>query len=131
MIVIDASTIISAVLGDENMRAADSMLDYAAENGALVPGNFFTEVGNAIARAERRGRIDAVKADIRLTEIMALPLTIEMPDPHAIFAVVRTHQLTAYDAAYLALALESRIPLATIDKMLDAAAKTAGCRWKR
>jgi predicted nucleic acid-binding protein len=33
------------------------------------------------------------------------------------------HGLTAYDAAYLDLALRERLPLATLDKMLAAAAR--------
>lgn len=130
MIVIDASTVISATLEDEYVTTADAMLEYVSANGALVPGNFYTEVVNALAKAERRGRLEAVKADITLTEILMLPLTVEMPDPHAVFSVVRGHRLTAYDAAYLALAIQTRVPLATTDKALGDAAASAKCRWK-
>lgn len=106
MIVVDASTNISASLEDEHVAVADRVLDYVSEKGAFVPGNFYSEIVNALAKAEPRGRIETVKADITLTEIVTLPLTIEMPHPHAVFSVVRGHRLTAYDAACLALALQ-------------------------
>jgi len=130
LIVIDASTVISAALEDENTPSADPALDYVAENGGVIPGNFFTEVVNALAKAERRGRIDSVKADIILSEILSLPLSVEMPDPHAVLVAARVHQLTAYDAAYLALAIQVEIPLATVDEKLSKAAKAAKCAWK-
>lgn len=39
-----------------------------------------------------------------------------------VLTLAERHKLTAYDAAYLALALETRMPLATLDKQLIAAA---------
>lgn len=40
--------------------------------------------------------------------------------------LARVHQLTAYDAAYLSLAIEAGQPLYTHDKNLAQAAKRAG-----
>ncbi|MBV8154038.1 MAG: type II toxin-antitoxin system VapC family toxin [Candidatus Eremiobacteraeota bacterium] len=130
MIVIDACTIVSALLEDEDTPTADVALDYVAKNGAAVPGNFVTEVVNALGKAERRGRLGAVKADIVLTEALTLPFSIELPDPHAILSATRSYGITAYDAAYLALALQLQVPLATVDRALRSAAKAAKCRWK-
>lgn len=122
MIVIDACTVISWVLEDEDNVAADAFLEVAALHGALVPGNFSSEVTHALLRAERRGRIDATTADIALAEIFELPLVIEQPDPRTVLSLARTHNLTCYDAAYLALAVENHVPLATVDKSLQTAA---------
>jgi predicted nucleic acid-binding protein len=43
-----------------------------------------------------------------------------------VLSVARAHRLSAYDAAYLELALRRRLPLATLDNQLKAAAATAG-----
>jgi predicted nucleic acid-binding protein len=40
-----------------------------------------------------------------------------------ILAFARKHRLTVYDAAYLALTARRNIPLATLDRRLEAAAK--------
>jgi predicted nucleic acid-binding protein len=43
-----------------------------------------------------------------------------------VVALARTHNLTAYDASYLELAMREGIPLATLDDKLQAAAVTSG-----
>lgn len=40
--------------------------------------------------------------------------------------LARSHDLSAYDAAYLELALRAQLPLATLDKNLRAACHAAG-----
>jgi predicted nucleic acid-binding protein len=44
----------------------------------------------------------------------------------SVLAVARQSQLTAYDAAYLELALREALPLATLDDRLRRAARNAG-----
>ncbi len=130
MIVIDASTVISSVLEDENSASADIALAHAAREGALVPGNFWTEIIHALLRAEHRNRVDETTADLDLAEIQVLPFEIEFPDAHAVLSIARKHQLTGYDAAYLALALQTKLPLATVDTHLASAASATKCAWK-
>ena len=52
-----------------------------------------------------------------LTEIQAWTETIN---------IARQHRLSAYDAAYLEIALRSGLPIATLDAPLKAAASVAG-----
>jgi predicted nucleic acid-binding protein len=130
MIVVDASTIISWVLDDENSGAANAVMEHLVREGAIAPGNFWTEVVHALARAERRGRTDPTGADLMLAEIETLPIEIHSPEPRALLALSRSYQLTGYDASYLGLALQSHLPLATVDATLSAAAKAAKCAWK-
>ncbi len=129
MIVVDASTVISWMLEDETSPEADAAVEYLAARGACVPPNFIPEVTHALLAAERRGRIDEISTGIALSEILALPLTIEAPDPHTILALARTRHLTCYDAAYLALALQVQIRLATVDQKLSVAAIAEGCAF--
>jgi predicted nucleic acid-binding protein len=42
------------------------------------------------------------------------------------FALARRHQLTTFDAVYVELALRSKVPLATRNEALAAAARKAG-----
>lgn len=130
MIVIDASTVISSALEDENSVAAAVALEEASDRGALVPGNFWSEIVHALARAERRSRIAEGSAELFLAELDSFPLTIEIPDVHTMLQIAKRYQLTGYDAAYLALALQTQLPLATIDVNLGTAAKAAKCNWK-
>jgi predicted nucleic acid-binding protein len=43
-----------------------------------------------------------------------------------IFALAQTHNLTAYDASYLDLAIRKQAGLASLDKQLNDVAKTLG-----
>jgi predicted nucleic acid-binding protein len=45
---------------------------------------------------------------------------------HETMSLAREHRLTAHDAAYLELAMRLRLPLATGDRGLRAAARRAG-----
>jgi len=45
---------------------------------------------------------------------------------HDSLALARSHRLSSYDAAYLALALRRGLPLATCNKALQAAARLEG-----
>jgi len=53
-------------------------------------------------------------------EIGAEPLVIE---PRAQWRMARDEELSAYDAAYLGLAVQLRCPLVTFDQKLGAAAR--------
>ena len=65
-----------------------------------------------------------------LADLKALPVEIDtagVPRVHAsIPPVARKYQLSAYDASYLELALVEGLPLATLDKRLRTAARSAG-----
>lgn len=59
-----------------------------------------------------------------MIEVRNLPLTdAGHGSDQAVLALAVKHALTAYDAAYLALALASDLPLATNDRRMAAAAR--------
>ena len=75
----------------------------------------------------RRGRLNAVEMDDRLVDLGSLDiaedrlsLNLFLPE---VLRISQQHRLTAYDAAYLELALRRRLPLATLDKDLASAAR--------
>ena len=88
------------------------------------------EVDNALLMGERRKR--STEADtIKWTGILAsLPIAIDgETNSHAwsdTLSLARGHHLSAYDAAYLELAIRRGLPLATIDGKLRTAAQAVG-----
>ncbi len=129
MIVIDASMALRWVLAEELEPEAIAARLYVGEQGGYVPGNFQTEVAHGLLQAERRKRITASDASAALADIMELALKVELPNPHVIVSSAREYGLTSYDAAYLALALQSGYPLATGDEQLRKAARNAKLLW--
>ena len=96
----------------------------------VVPTLWRYEVSSAVVVAERRGRLTAAQVETLSADLDEFCLVAEL-DPasvqaSALIQLARHHQLTAYDAAYLELALRRRLPLATLDERLEAAAQRAG-----
>lgn len=129
-IVLDASTTLAWLFRDEPSAHADRVLDRLAHEPALVPSIWPLEVSNGILMAERAGRIAADEVDKLRDDVHALSVTVsEVPIELALGPIVelaRAHGLTSYDASYLELAFRERIPLATQDADLRAAAERVG-----
>lgn len=129
-LVIDASVLLSWCFEDEGGPEVDAMIDKVAAEGATVPGLWSLEIANALVAAERRGRITPADSAAFTAMIEDLPL---VADPctsaralHETIGVAREQGLTAYDAAYLELAMRLGLPLATGDRRLGAAGQRVG-----
>jgi len=97
----------------------------------LVPFLWFYEVGNGLLMACRRKRISLDQVDGFLTRLKALPIEAAEQAPSEILelpALAQAHGLTNYDAAYLALALRFKLPLATSDSDRRRAVASTGVR---
>lgn len=96
---------------------------------ALAPALWAFEVVSVLSAAERRGQIDAAAQTVFLERLRLLPVAIEHRPAawlaQQILPLARTYHLTAYDAAYLDLAIRERLPLATLDDNLRRAASIA------
>jgi predicted nucleic acid-binding protein len=128
--VLDASLALQWFLEDEAGRQYGlSILASLSDKRAVVLILWFYEVGNGLLMANRRKRITFNQIDGFLTRLKALPIDAAEPVPSEILelpALAQKHSLTNYDAAYLALAMRFRLPLATTDADLLRAATTAG-----
>ncbi len=125
--VLDASVALSWCFEDGSDRYTDSILDALPFSVAMVPALWTFEVVNGLATAERRRRIREAEADEFLRVLFKLPIRVESEsDPKALLHVARRTKLSGYDAAYLDLALRHRLPLATGDRQLRAAAQVVG-----
>jgi predicted nucleic acid-binding protein len=130
-IVIDCSIALAWAFEDESNPYADSVQDALIRGSkAVVPSLWLWEVGNVLVSGERRKRITEAESTAFLANLAVLPITvvesrtlINLPE---IEHVARKYNLTAYDAEYLHLAMETNYSLATNDKGLLAAAPQAG-----
>ena len=114
----------------EGVGYADMVLRALRDTQAVVPSLFGLEIANVIAKVE--GKAIVTEADsqrfvalLGQLDIAADPKTMA----HALgdtLNLARRYRLSAYDAAYLELALRTGLPLATLDAELAKAATTAG-----
>jgi predicted nucleic acid-binding protein len=129
-LVLDSSTIVAWLYVDETTPAIRRVIDLLAQNGAWVPSLWSLEVANVLEIGVRRGRHDSTFRDAMLADLSLLPISTDLEtDKHAWHATLQfahRHRLTLYDAAYLELAHRRRLPLATLDADLRAAAMAEG-----
>jgi len=128
--VLDCSIVMAWCFVDEWSSVADHALAALASSHAAVPSLWVLEVANSLVIGERRGRSTAANT-VRWTEYLsALPIVAEARPTsrlwQTVVPVAREHGLSAYDAAYLELALRRGLPLATLDAGLEKAARKAG-----
>ncbi len=129
--VLDASVVLTWCFPDENSQLAQRVADrFKQGDTAMAPSFWPHEVLNALLAGERRKRISAEVIGSFLDDLAALPVTLEQIPAGIVFDRIHTlsrqHGLTAYDAAYLDLARENRLALATLDEALVRACKNAG-----
>ena len=123
-VVIDASIAIAWLMPDERTEASIKVLRLLSSTEGLVPTIFRHEIRNILLVSERRQRITRTEVDESLRGLDEPSLRDCGPgDDAEVVSLARVHRLTAYDAAYLALALSTGSPLATLDRALAAAAR--------
>jgi predicted nucleic acid-binding protein len=125
-LVIDASVALALVLPDEQSDWAADVASLVARTGARAPMLWEYEVVSGLRNAERRQRISAEDVDDALTLLSRLPIRLEQPSAQSLLRLSRDHALTAYDAAYLAVAVRHGLPVATRDHALATAAQAEG-----
>lgn len=128
--VIDCSVTMGWCFEDEADEYAEAVLDRLSDGVGLVPALWPLEVSNVLLGAERRRRVTEAHGSRFLELLGQLPIVVaEPPDVARIGALLslgRAQGLSAYDAAYLDLALREAVPLATRDAALGAAARRTG-----
>ena len=125
-IVLDASAALAAVLPDEESAFAEAAVAAGLKEGIVAPALWPYEVQNGLLVALRRKRLDAQSLGEVLEALRAFAPTLRGPEGLGIeLRVAQEHALTAYDAAYLAVALAVDGKLATVDHTLRNAAAAA------
>ncbi|MBO0912740.1 MAG: type II toxin-antitoxin system VapC family toxin [Acidobacteria bacterium] len=129
--VIDASATLPWRFEDEATPWTEALLDRVQGGEEVrVPAHWPLEVANTLLMARRSGRLTAAQVSEFIEDLAAFPIRMEQPLDLAhwppILALAQVHRLTAYDAAYLALAKRTGLPLATLDGDLRKAAQAEG-----
>jgi predicted nucleic acid-binding protein len=129
--VLDASVTMAWCFEDETTPYSEAVLDALVRGAtARVPAIWPFEVLNVVLGATRRTRLSPANARTFLAELRAFPILVDPTETAHVFHLVRTnaehYHLTAYDAAYLELALREGLPLATLDRGLRDAAVAGG-----
>ena len=87
---------------------------------------------NVLIFAVRQKRISQSKVVQFLRELQSFDITVDSQDSARIFqdvlSVAQLYKLTAYDAAYLELALREGLPLATLDGAMRRGAEASGVK---
>jgi predicted nucleic acid-binding protein len=134
-IVIDASLALKWELNDEeHVENAVVIRDASLLSRRLhllAPSLFMYEVIDGITVAGRRIRFDPQRGAQMLRRMLSVGVTLRTPDPGRTFDVAARFQISAYDAAYVALAEMEAVELWTADYPLFRAvtASMPSVRW--
>ena len=103
---------------------------------AVVPALWHLEMSNGLVVAERRSILTAADVDQAVIDIeqlvaQAVDIDSDVVPARQALATARAFQLSAYGTVYLDLARRKRLPLATLDDKLRAAAGRGGVELLR
>ena len=126
--VFDASICVAWCFEDETTEQVRNLfLRVCSDDRLIVPAHWPAEISNTFLQAQRRKRVTSNQVDRFWDQLDRFPFAVE-PAPNVSLSkhalrLSEKHSLTAYDGAYLELAMRHRIPLATLDTQLASAAK--------
>ena len=131
-IVVDASVALAWGFPDEASEYADGVLLALEGRAVIVPAVWALEIANAVLVAERRKRVK--QQDVRrFVELLGGLTIIEHSQTVAdtvshVLPLARAYSLSAYEAAYVDVAVRQGAPLATLDRALQKAGRSAGLK---
>ncbi|TAK25665.1 MAG: PIN domain-containing protein [Chloroflexota bacterium] len=129
-IVFDASVALSLAFADERSVHTEAIVDRVVADGAIVPAHWPAEIASGLLSGERRGRIAPHTSDRFLLDLSSMSIRMKVPPPDdscaLMLSIGREQTVSAYDAAYLHLAMSESLPLATFDRNLRRAARGLG-----
>jgi predicted nucleic acid-binding protein len=134
--VLDASVTLSWFIDRPPAQYAAHMKQLLILGGlAVVPSVWQLEVANGFVSAERRGTLIPSETAELLEDFDVVRRSIEISAEsgsirHTV-GIARQFGLTAYDAAYLDLARDLQLPIATLDQALIRAAAQANVQLAR
>ena len=129
-VVVDASVALAWCFPDESSEEADGVLVKLKGQTILVPAVWVLEISNALLVGERQKRLRQLEIS-RFVGLLGGLSVFQDSQPVSesvvnILPLARDYGLSAYDAAYLELAIRHNAPLATLDGSLQKAARKAG-----
>jgi predicted nucleic acid-binding protein len=115
-IVVDSSAVVAALVdsGPDGSWARTGL----RANALVAPAHLYVEVSSVLRRAVISGRLGREVAALAHTDLVQLPVTSFPFEPLADRVWELHPTVTAYDAAFVALAEELDAPLWTLDRRL-------------
>ena len=116
MLVIDASVCVAALVdaGTDGYWAESKL----AGATLVAPQLILIEVTNVLRRLTSSGRLSDLDASIAQSDLMTMTIELFPFAPFADRVWSLRHNLSSYDACYVALAESLKIPIATLDGRL-------------
>ncbi len=132
MIVVDNSVAAAWFLNEQDVYAEKVLDSLDSGKVMLVPSLWLLEITNTLLVMERRKQITRVVRLSALEQIRKLPLRLaaglSIASLEILEQLATKHQLSAYDAEYLRVAIDNKVPLASSDKALNRAAEKEGVK---
>lgn len=126
MIVVDASVWVRSLV-DDGPAGDAARRALIGDPNWVAPAHMPVEVLRTLRRYEIGGLLTAAQANLFAAEVVAATLRYAPPEPWLLAAVwARRHNVSPYNAGYVALAEQYRAPLVTLDERLARAAEQAG-----
>jgi predicted nucleic acid-binding protein len=137
--VLDASVALLWLVPQTNPQGVDyaeATLKALQATQAIVPSLCALEIANVIAKVESKGLVTQADSQRFITLFARLNIVTDQATAARALGdtlqLARRYKLSAYDAAYLELALRTGLPLATLDADLAKAASATGVAiWGR
>jgi predicted nucleic acid-binding protein len=127
LIVVDASLFVAWLLNEPLRTREEAVWDLLSTETVLAPAHWPNEIANALRRAVRTRRLSADEIVSIAEEVGTFDIGFAEPTSiEAIASLAKDalhYDLSAYDMVYVNLAREHRLPLATIDQAMRAAAQ--------
>jgi predicted nucleic acid-binding protein len=129
-LVVDASVALAWCFPDEASAYADGVLVALKGQTLVVPAVWGLEIANALVVGERRKRLKQAEILRFIGLLKGLAILQDGGEfteaLDNVLPLARHYGLSAYDAAYLELAIRYGAPLATVDGDLQKVARRAG-----
>ena len=130
-LIVDASVTVAWFVRTQASNYTDRIRRRARREQLHVPAIWPLEFANALWQLQRRKLLSGSQVDaiVGLAEPLDVVVHEEALAPRCILAIARDHDLSAYDASYLDLALRLRYPVACRDGPLKNAFHAAGLKF--
>ena len=116
-VVLDASYAIEAYLESSGQR-----IEAIRYEDVVAPTIYVDECRNAVLRKIRRGAVSREAGLRALDQVIFVPDSLQSASTESVMDMAFDHGLSAFDATYVALALERADGIATLDKQMHRAA---------
>lgn len=126
--VLDNAVLVGWVITSQATEYGKAVATAVRGSNAYAPSLLICEYIDVLRTACKRENVIAQEVNETIGFLQNLPIfyDADVPDAMQIFALAIKYDLSSYDASYLELALCKQLPIATQDKALAQATRTAG-----